>query len=94
MQGFGSVGGCLGPGLEEGRRVKQCYVSVSDTSLGVILLNECGRRLGTHLLASGTGRSGLGAPGAGAGPQTGEGLCTAEGLRTRREILGSAGRGF
>ena len=56
--------------------------------------------LGTHLLGCGTGRTGLGTPGVGAGPQTAEGPwttlwpCTAEGLRTRRELLGSAGSGF
>lgn len=51
--------------------------------------------VGAHLLGCGTGRTGLGT-----GPQTAEGpwstvwLCTAEGLLTRRELLGSAGRGF
>lgn len=54
----------------------------------------------SHLLRCGTGRAGLGAPGTGAGPHITEGpwptewSCTEEGLRTRRELLGSAGRGF
>lgn len=79
MQGFGSVGGCLGRGLR-GRRAAE-YVCQSHIGEGNCLCEEW-----AHLSGCGTGRAGRGAPGIGS--------WAAEGLRPRREVLGSAGRGF
>lgn len=68
----------------------------------IIQLSGCVNavKTATHRLGWGTWRTGVEAPAFGAGPQTAEGPWTAlwpftpGGLRTARELLGSAGRGF
>lgn len=80
IQGFGSMGGCLGLGL---KRVETESVSRSK------LKWECVGMVGSHLLGC---RAGLEAEHE--EPWTAPLPCPAEGLCTKRELLGSAGRGF
>lgn len=50
--------------------------------------------VGAHLLGCGAGRAGFDAPGNEAEKEEPLLPCPAEGLCTKRELLGSAGRGF
>lgn len=99
MHGFGSVGGCLGLGLEERETNESKKKLFGSRQLQPCVWINVGK-VWTHLLGWGTGRAGVGTPGMGAGPQTAGGPwttlwpCITEGLRTSRELLGSAGRGF
>lgn len=94
-QGFGRIGGCLGLVLEEKRGPEVEKKSINNV---VFELNLAASK--THLFECEMGRAGVGIRGAAGGPHTTEGPWarlrpwTAEGLRSRRELLGSAGRGF
>lgn len=84
----------MGLGLEEEEKRYKCVkiIFLVSVSFGVQINLATVR---THLLGCGTGRTGVGTPGIAAeGRWTTLWPCTTEGLRTRRELLGSAGRGF